>query len=174
MSTAGSSELLDEPEFPPKPDVIDTGYVPYSNNLRDYAPPNALGGGGVGGGGTLGRGDIVSRLNVTDPRFSATYGNPYLRSQRPQSQALLLNNSSYSSSSPPPPPLQGGQVVMGPANPAVSSFLPNGGGTMQRLVVQTTVPSTTAASQQYPSQPQSQIVSVPSSSLLFNASFRSS
>jgi len=94
-----------EPDFPPKPDVISTGYFPYAQYVRDYNPPAtpmmqpANGGPGVPPGGVGPAGTPVqlsgqeshmystipnkrqptSLLNVTDPRYSATYGNPLLR-----------------------------------------------------------------------------------------------
>ena len=82
-----------DPDFPPKPDVISTGYISYGHYVRDYNPPFGSGGpaaavsnNGVNGtyGNSAGRGGVLSPqqssvLNVSDPRFSATYGNPYLK-----------------------------------------------------------------------------------------------
>ncbi len=72
-------------------DVITTGYVPYGTYVRDFSPP--CNGGGGGGGDGSGRNSPMynsggvspppppqsSLLNVSDPRFSATYGNPFLK-----------------------------------------------------------------------------------------------
>ncbi len=50
-----------------KQDVVSSGYVPYGTYVRDYNPP-------------LQQPIYAStQLNVADPRFSATYGNPYLK-----------------------------------------------------------------------------------------------
>ena len=66
-------------------DVISTGYFPYAQYVRDYNPPTHM----VGGQESPVYSTIPkhpsqqqrqsSMLNVTDPRFSATYGNPLLR-----------------------------------------------------------------------------------------------
>ena len=84
----GSGDLMtsvcNDSEFPPKPDVISTGYISYGHYVRDYNPPS---------GPETYRNKIYesngnqnlptpaqpSVLNVSDPRFSATYGNPYLK-----------------------------------------------------------------------------------------------
>ncbi|CAG7732524.1 unnamed protein product [Allacma fusca] len=55
------------------------GYVPYVDYTRDYNPPlgrNSVYSGGILGGGG---GHSPQYLNNVDPRYSATYGNPYLR-----------------------------------------------------------------------------------------------
>ena len=83
-----------EPEFPPKPDVITSGnYVPYGSYVREFSPPCSASGVAVAAaagdresplyaagqpGGTLLQSQS-SLLNVSDPRFSATYGNPFLK-----------------------------------------------------------------------------------------------
>ena len=117
ISNAGSSDLLD-PEIPPKPDVIDTGYVPYGNTLRDYNPP-------LGPqhespyGGIANPAMARGVLNVSDPRFSATYGNPYLRQGTNRLVPVTMAPpSSYSSST-------------------VSSFHPTGSLQRNSLVVST-------------------------------------
>lgn len=104
-----SSQLLREmdPDFPPKPDVVSNGYVPYGNYVREFNPPfNRQGSPPIYGSTSivppvspmLPRDDPMggnggpnphhlatlpnnhrSSLNVADPRYSATYGNPYLR-----------------------------------------------------------------------------------------------
>ena len=83
-------------------DVISTGYFPYAQYVRDYNPPSTPmmqpGGGPAGTPGmTPGQAgqdspmystipnklrQPTSLLNVTDPRYSATYGNPLLRQVR--------------------------------------------------------------------------------------------
>ena len=144
--------------------------------MRDYAPPNTAAAaalaatlGRVPGGQDPSGSAALSRLNVSDPRFSATYGNPYLRQGpltaaaggRPQSGQALLgplgggNSSSFNSGScsPPPPTQQAGlqQVSATPGQVITSSFHPGSAGTLQRntsspLVVATTVPSSQSAS----------------------------
>ena len=83
-------------------DVISTGYFPYAQYVRDYNPPSTPmmqpGGGPAGTPGmTPGQAgqdspmystipnklrQPTSLLNVTDPRYSATYENPLLRQVR--------------------------------------------------------------------------------------------
>lgn len=91
------SDLVD-PDIPPKPDVISTGYVPYGTSLRDYNPPIGLAPGQESplylGGPGLNQSRQSSVLNVSDPRFSATYGNPYLRQANPR---LIVPYSSFMS-----------------------------------------------------------------------------
>ncbi|XP_066905947.1 irregular chiasm C-roughest protein [Halyomorpha halys] len=72
-----SSSDYPEPVFPPKNDgQNNNGYVPYVDYSRDYNPPPP---------------PVTSSPPQVDPRFSAAYGNPYLRSVGPNL--------------PPPPPL---------------------------------------------------------------------
>ncbi|XP_071449703.1 irregular chiasm C-roughest protein [Hetaerina americana] len=92
-SAAGGGSVAPEypePTFPPKPDgTSNNGYVPYVDYARDYNPPpppsihDAL----------RGKSTIPppppSYGATVDPRYNATYGNPYLRT-------------------PPPPPLSSG------------------------------------------------------------------
>jgi len=89
-----------DPDFPPKPDVISTGYVPYGSYVRDYNPPfpNSDSQSSLQSASHLASSSNVNNrqsalLNVSDPRYSATYGNPYLRSGPPK-------HSQYSSFSP--------------------------------------------------------------------------
>ncbi len=70
-----------EPDYPPKPDVI-TGYVGYGKNLSPTYTVVTVG----NRGGCFESSPIYATrlqannaLNVSDPRMSATYGNPYLR-----------------------------------------------------------------------------------------------
>ena len=71
-------------------DVVSSGYVPYGAYVRDYIPPSF----GVASGNPSGQIDRdspiygtmpnnSSALNVADPRFSATYGNAFLKQVRP-------------------------------------------------------------------------------------------
>ena len=81
----GSGDLMAaDPEFPPKPDVISTGYISYGHYVRDYNPPAGV----ANNRNTIYETNVnqtvlppvsTSVLNVSDPRFSATYGNPYLK-----------------------------------------------------------------------------------------------
>lgn len=73
-----SSADYPEPVFPPKNDgQNNNGYVPYVDYSRDYNPPPLPA--------------ATTTATGVDPRYSAAYGNPYLRQTGP---AL-----------PPPPPL---------------------------------------------------------------------
>ena len=91
-----------EPDFPPKqPDVVASGYVPYGSYVRQFNPPPSL---SASSTSTL--------LNVSDPRFSAVYGNPYLNNKK------LINASSttaaYSTFLPAPiPPPSSSSVKSG-------------------------------------------------------------
>lgn len=79
----GPAELtLANPDFQPQPDVINGGYISYGH-VMDYNPPQ----GSQANRNTIyecnGSQNIItspgSALNVSDPRYSATYGNPYLK-----------------------------------------------------------------------------------------------
>ena len=78
--------------------MISTGYFPYAQYVRDYNPPSTpMMQPGGGPPGTPSQQQLhagpdspmystipnkrqpTSLLNVTDPRYSATYGNPLLR-----------------------------------------------------------------------------------------------
>lgn len=67
--------------------MISTGYYPYAHYVRDYNPPAVVPGGQESPYSTSTHhtlptnksGRQSSLLNVTDPRYSATYGNPLLR-----------------------------------------------------------------------------------------------
>ena len=60
--------------------MVNNGYVPYGTYVRDFNPPYTT---------PEAQAQAIyaqrNSLNVSDPRFSATYGNPYLR----QVQTLL-------------------------------------------------------------------------------------
>ena len=85
-------------------DVISTGYVPYGAYVRDYVPPSLAPGGGDAGGqgdapiyGTMGNNNPA--LNVADPRFSATYGNAFLKQVRSRfvtSRSIYQHEFSFS------------------------------------------------------------------------------
>uniref|UniRef100_A0A1B6DD38 Ig-like domain-containing protein n=1 Tax=Clastoptera arizonana TaxID=38151 RepID=A0A1B6DD38_9HEMI len=96
-----------DPVFPPKTDgQNNNGYVPYVDYSRDYNPPpppaNVI-------GVQVPNGDISG----VDPRFSAAYGNPYLRNNiSPQ-----LPPPSGPPLAPPPPPYS---AVRNGAAPQVS------------------------------------------------------
>ena len=81
--------------------MISTGYFPYAQYVRDYNPPSTpMMQPGGGPPGTPSQQQLhagqdspmystipnkrqpTSLLNVTDPRYSATYGNPLLRQVR--------------------------------------------------------------------------------------------
>ena len=77
----GSGDLIPvNNEIQPQPDVINGGYVSYGH-VMDYNPP------GINNRNTIyectPNQNIMpspgSVLNVSDPRYSATYGNPYLK-----------------------------------------------------------------------------------------------
>ena len=78
----GSGDLIPpNSEFQPQPDVINGGYVSYGH-VMDYNPPS-----GIANRNTIyeytASPNMMSSpgtvLNVSDPRYSATYGNPYLK-----------------------------------------------------------------------------------------------
>ena len=78
----GSGDLIPPNiEFQPQPDVINGGYVSYGH-VMDYNPPS-----GIANRNTIydcsTNPNVMpspgSVLNVSDPRYSATYGNPYLK-----------------------------------------------------------------------------------------------
>ncbi|ODM98984.1 Irregular chiasm C-roughest protein [Orchesella cincta] len=71
------SDYID-PVFPPKHDGHNNnGYVPYVDYTRDYNPPHTRNSIYNGQAGALQ--SPPQYLNNVDPRYSATYGNPYLR-----------------------------------------------------------------------------------------------
>lgn len=117
-------------DFPPKPDVI-SGCVSNSHFVRDLYPPGLLPGqesplyGGPGCSNTYNPNSRQSSmLNVSDPRYSATYGNPYLRQTGPR-------NMQYSTFCPAPQGPNSGSVIHSGVN--TSTFHPTsnsmGGGT---------------------------------------------
>jgi len=87
-------------EFPPKPDLISSGYVPYGTYVRDYNPPFPPSDSqtSLHSASQLAPNNRHSTiLNVTDPRYSATYGNPYLRSPPKHSQYSTFSPTESSS-----------------------------------------------------------------------------
>ncbi|RZF42205.1 hypothetical protein LSTR_LSTR004354 [Laodelphax striatellus] len=82
-----------DPIFPPKTDgQNNNGYVPYVDYSRDYNPPPP----------PPAPTSVAATTNGVDPRYSAAYGNPYLRTQlvSPQLPPPNLNPPL----APPPPP----------------------------------------------------------------------
>ena len=63
--------------FPTFQDVINNGYVPYGSYVRDYNPPfsNSDSQTSLQSATQLSVNKQSSSLNVSDPRYSATYGN---------------------------------------------------------------------------------------------------
>ncbi|KAK6623398.1 hypothetical protein RUM43_009250 [Polyplax serrata] len=96
-----SAEFAD-PVFPPK-DGQTNGYVPYVDYSRDYTPPAVE---NNRDSTAVANGQHSLRLSTVptgvDPRYSAAYGNPYLRSSNtslpPPHATTGLNNN------PAPPP----------------------------------------------------------------------
>ena len=108
-------------EFPPKPvrifsifltsitrtqfqDLITTGYVPYGSYVRNYAPslPQSESQTSLQSASQLAAKNRNSTiLNVSDPRYSATYGNSYLRSPPKQSQFSVFPPTEYQASQVP-------------------------------------------------------------------------
>ncbi|CAH1984755.1 unnamed protein product [Acanthoscelides obtectus] len=104
-----------EPNFPPKDGQNNNGYVPYVDYARDYTPPTIQ--------PSVSQACVVTseslqstRLQLlplgglpnggppsVDPRFSATYGNPYLR-QPPPGVGLPTPNTANPAATPAPPP----------------------------------------------------------------------
>lgn len=87
-------------EFPPKPDLISNGYVPYGTYVRDYNPPFPPSDSqtSLHSASQLAPNHRHSTiLNVSDPRYSATYGNPYLRSPPKHSQYSTFSPTESSS-----------------------------------------------------------------------------
>ncbi|CAG9816167.1 unnamed protein product [Phaedon cochleariae] len=101
-----------EPSFPPKDGQNNNGYVPYVDYSRDYTPPTmqppicpAL---ESAHSARLQLADpphlslsANGGLPGVDPRFSAAYGNPYLRSG---SVGLPTPNTANPAATPAPPP----------------------------------------------------------------------
>ncbi|XP_014206544.1 irregular chiasm C-roughest protein-like [Copidosoma floridanum] len=146
-----------EPSFPPKSNdgSNNNGYVPYVDYSRDYMPPTSQGGMGasreslsrIASSGILGSKKIgLSSVNlggtptptnaptIIDPRFSATYGNPYLRMSAaeqmrhaphtaipgvtpappPYTQAMRMNNLNALNGAGPQAPLSAHYITGGP------------------------------------------------------------
>ncbi|KAK9876862.1 hypothetical protein WA026_015095 [Henosepilachna vigintioctopunctata] len=118
-----------EPSFPPKDGQNNNGYVPYVDYSRDYNPPmmqppitsmdptinqstrlqlNSLQSHQLSGGNSLQLNELphsipnggIPSMGI-DPRFSATYGNPYLRST---TVGLPTPNTANPVATPAPPP----------------------------------------------------------------------
>ncbi|KAF3429011.1 hypothetical protein E2986_13299 [Frieseomelitta varia] len=112
-----------EPSFPPKNNdgSNNNGYVPYVDYTRDYMPPTTQGVGAsreslsrIPSGGILASKKIgLSSANLgtstpqttpaIDPRFSATYGNPYLRMSAAE-QLRHAPHTAVPGVTPAPPP----------------------------------------------------------------------
>ncbi|CAD6241945.1 GSCOCG00009388001-RA-CDS, partial [Cotesia congregata] len=112
-----------EPSFPPKNNdgSNNNGYVPYVDYSRDYMPPNTQGMGAsreslsrIPSSGILASKKIgLSSANlgnnttqtppIIDPRFSATYGNPYLRMSAAE-QLRHAPHTAIPGVTPAPPP----------------------------------------------------------------------
>ncbi|XP_046400034.1 kin of IRRE-like protein 1 isoform X2 [Ischnura elegans] len=130
-SAAGGGSIAPEypePTFPPKPDgTSNNGYVPYVDYARDYNPPpppsihDAL----------RGKSTIPppppSYGATVDPRYNATYGNPYLRTPPPPP----LSSGGSNNSLPQPPtshtlnltdPPMAGSPVSSAYTPTTSSY----------------------------------------------------
>ena len=79
----GSGELIiQHQDYQPQPDVINGGYISYGHT-GDYNPPGPANSRSIihdnNGNSNILAPVPGSVLNVSDPRFSATYGNPYLK-----------------------------------------------------------------------------------------------
>ncbi|XP_014298995.1 irregular chiasm C-roughest protein isoform X2 [Microplitis demolitor] len=112
-----------EPSFPPKNNdgSNNNGYVPYVDYSRDYMPPNTQGMGasreslsripssGILTSKKIGLSSANLGTNTTqttpiiDPRFSATYGNPYLRMSAAE-QLRHAPHTAIPGVTPAPPP----------------------------------------------------------------------
>ncbi|XP_074105443.1 irregular chiasm C-roughest protein isoform X2 [Cotesia typhae] len=112
-----------EPSFPPKNNdgSNNNGYVPYVDYSRDYMPPNTQGMGasreslsripssGILASKKIGLSSANLGTNTTqtppiiDPRFSATYGNPYLRMSAAE-QLRHAPHTAIPGVTPAPPP----------------------------------------------------------------------
>ncbi|KAK0173506.1 hypothetical protein PV328_006692 [Microctonus aethiopoides] len=143
-----------EPSFPPKNNdgSNNNGYVPYVDYSRDYMPPSTQGIGAsreslsrIPNSGILGSKKIgLSSANlgtntpqttpIIDPRFSAAYGNPYLRMSAaeqlrhaphtaipgvtpappPYTQAMRMNSLSTLNGAGPQAPLSAHYITGGP------------------------------------------------------------
>lgn len=93
-----SAEFTD-PVFPPKDGQNNNGYVPYVDYTRDYNPPPPV------ESSRESLSAVTSVASVTgvpsiDPRYSAVYGNPYLRN----SNTSLPPAPTHAIGTPAPPP----------------------------------------------------------------------
>ncbi|XP_067007432.1 irregular chiasm C-roughest protein isoform X2 [Anabrus simplex] len=91
-----------EPIFPPKDGQNNNGYVPYADYSRDYnpqpPPPPAT---------TLESSRESLTVQSIDPRYSAAYGNPYLRNSTttlPAPHSTHNTLISHNMGTPAPPP----------------------------------------------------------------------
>ncbi|XP_023718817.1 irregular chiasm C-roughest protein isoform X2 [Cryptotermes secundus] len=93
-----SAEFTD-PVFPPKDGQNNNGYVPYVDYTRDYNPPPPI------ESSRESLSAVTSVASVTgvpsiDPRYSAVYGNPYLRNPN----TSLPPAPTHAIGTPAPPP----------------------------------------------------------------------
>ena len=74
--------MIQNQDYQPQPDVINGGYISYGHT-GDYNPPGPANSRSIihdnNGNSNILAPVPGSVLNVSDPRFSATYGNPYLK-----------------------------------------------------------------------------------------------
>ncbi|XP_043279028.1 irregular chiasm C-roughest protein-like [Venturia canescens] len=159
-----------EPSFPPKNNdgSNNNGYVPYVDYSRDYMPPTTQGIGAsreslsrIQSSGILGSKKIgLSSANlgltspqttpIIDPRFSATYGNPYLRMSAaeqlrhaphaaipgvtpappPYTQAMRMNSLSTLNGAGPQAPLSAHYITGGPNGGVATVKRTSGVGTL--------------------------------------------
>jgi hypothetical protein len=101
------------------------GYVPYVDYNRDYNPPIELQRNSVYGSHILPPqvSTATTMLNSVDPRYSATYGNPYLRTST-NSLPHPHPSSSPAGSSPGVGAITKGPVMTPPAVQPPSSMQP--------------------------------------------------
>ncbi|KAK7788833.1 hypothetical protein R5R35_012822 [Gryllus longicercus] len=117
-----------EPIFPPKDGQNNNGYVPYVDYSRDFNPPPPT---------TLGIESSRESLTMPniDPRYSAAYGNPYLRNSStslPAPHATHNTHVSHAVGTPAPPPYTPAtrngavpQVARLPHSPTTQYIVPN-------------------------------------------------
>ncbi|XP_011300067.1 irregular chiasm C-roughest protein-like [Fopius arisanus] len=159
-----------EPSFPPKntDGSNNNGYVPYVDYTRDYMPPSTQGIGAsreslsrIPSSGILASKKIgLSSANlgnttpqttsIIDPRFSAAYGNPYLRMSAaeqlrhaphtaipgvtpappPYTQAMRMNSLSTLNGAGPQAPLSAHYITGGPNGGVATVKRASGTGTL--------------------------------------------
>nr|CAD7439490.1 unnamed protein product [Timema bartmani] len=110
-----SAEFTD-PTFPPKDGQNNNGYVPYVDYSRDYNPPPPI----------ESSRESLSTVTAIDPRYSAVYGNPYLRNSNTSLPAP------HTVGTPAPPPYSAAtrngavpQVARLPNSPTSQYIVPN-------------------------------------------------